>query len=119
MTMDAQNNLVPLRDQIQDFLYAVIVRAIHQVAEMEAALELHQEQMKDVCYSIKAHYLWENFGFLFPEFSLQCKSCGENISPEFARGRHMGLCALKERLANVAVDGPSAHESFYPHLYRG
>ena len=117
--MDSQNNVVSLRDQIQDFLYAAIVRAIHQAAEMEAALELHQEQMKDVCYSIKAHYLWENFGVLFPEFSLQCKSCGENISPEFARGQHMGLCALKERLADEAVDDPSAHESFYPHLYRG
>ena len=115
MTMDAQNNLGHLRDQIQDFLYAAIVCAIHQAA----ATELHQERMKDVCYSIKAHYHWENFGFLFPEFSLQCTSCGENISPEFDRGRHMGLCALKERLADEAVDGPSAHESFYPHLFRG
>ena len=92
MTMDAQNNLVPFRDQIQDFLYAAIVRAIHQAAEMEAAMELHQERMKDVCYSIKAHYHWDNFGVLFPEFSIQCKSSGENISPEFDRGRHMGLC---------------------------
>ena len=117
MTMDAQNNLVPLRDQIQDFLYAAIVRAIHQAAEMEAALELHQERMKDVCYSIKAHYHWENFGFLFPEFSLQCKSCRENICPEFDRGRHMGLCTLKERLADEAFDGPSAHESFYSYSY--
>ena len=50
MTMDAQNNLVPLRDQIQDFLYAAIVRAIHQAAKMEAAMELHQERMKDVCW---------------------------------------------------------------------
>ena len=87
-----KNNLVPFRDQIQDFLYAAIVRAIHQAAEMEAAMELHQERMKDVCYSIKAHYHWDNFGVLFPEFSIQCKSSGENISPEFDRGRHMGLC---------------------------
>ena len=64
MTMDAQNNLGHLLDQIQDFLYAAIVRAIHQAAEMEAAMELHQERMKDVCYSIKAHYHWENFSFL-------------------------------------------------------
>ena len=117
--MDSQTAFVPLRDMVEDFLYASIVRAIHQAAEMEAAMKLHQERMKDVCYSIRAHYHWENFGFLFPEFSLQCKSCGETISPEFDRGRHLGLCELKEQLADEAADDLSAHEAFYPHLYEG
>ena len=71
MTMDAQNNLGYLRDQIQDFLYAAIVRAIHQAAEMEAAMKLHQEWMKDVCDSIRAHYLWESFARFSPSLSSQ------------------------------------------------
>ena len=118
MTMDAQNNLGHLRDQIQDFLYAAIVRAIHQAAEMEAAMKLHQKRMKDVCYQIKAHYLWENFEQFFPStFSHHCWLCGETVSPEFDLSRHWGRCELKERLADEASDGPSAYESFYSCRY--
>ena len=113
MTMDAQNNLFPLRDQVQDFLYAAIVRAIHQAAEMEAAMKLHQERMKDVCDSIRAHYLWESFARFSPSLSSQyCWDCGETISSEFDMRRHRGLCDLKARLEDESFDGPSAHESF-------
>ena len=80
-----------------------------------AAKALHQERMKDVCYRIKAHYHWKHFCFFPSSFSQQCWSCGETISPEFDMGRHMGLCTLKECLADEAFDGPSAHESFYSY----
>ena len=105
-----------LGDILDDFLYCEMARVVHQAAELEAAMELHQARMKDVCYSIKAHYLWETLEFPFPDFSEVCRYCGETISPEFDLHRHMGLCELKERL-NEDSDSPSAHESFYPHLY--
>ena len=100
--------------------YLPDVLAMAEQANFAAAKALHQKRMKDVCYSIKAHYLWATFDWLFaPAFSPQCWSCWEIISPEVDMSRHMGFCELKERLADEAVDGPSAHESFYPHLYRG
>ena len=119
MTMDAQNNLGHLRDQIQDFLYAAIVRAIHQAAEMEAAMKLHQKRMRDVCYSIKAHYLWKNFEQFFPaeSGSHHCWLCGETVSSEFDLSRHWGRCELKARLEDESFNGPSAHESFYSYSY--
>ena len=79
-------------------------------------MKLHQARMKDVCHSIKAHYLWETLEtletleFPFPDFSDFFWLCGETISPAFDLSRHWGLCKLKEWLA----DGPSAHEAFYP-----
>ena len=72
---------------------------LHQAAELEAAMKLHQSRLKDVCHSIKAHDHWVRYGDYFPEFALQCRQCGESISPEFDRGRHMGLCDLREWLA--------------------
>ena len=83
---------------------------LHQAAELESAMKLHQARMKDVCYSIKVHYLWETLEFPFSDFSHHCWLCGETISPEFDLSRHWGRCELKERLA----DGPSAPEAFYP-----
>ena len=106
-----------LQDPIADFLYDAIVHACHQAAEMEAAMKLHQERMKDVCESIKAHHVWEAFGHFFPEFDRRCKFCDANVSPEFDWGRHIGLCALKDGLDDEDTDGSTAHESFYPHLY--
>ena len=94
MAMDLQT---PLRDILDDFLYCEIARVLQQAAELEAAMKLHQQRMEDVCYSIKAHYHWANFEEHFP-FDLQCKRCGDNISPEFARRRHMSLCRQRERL---------------------
>ena len=38
-----------------------IARAFNQAEDLELDLMLHQARMEDVCYSIKAHYLWENF----------------------------------------------------------
>ena len=105
-----------LGDILDDFLDCEIIRVLHQAAELESAMKLHQARMKDVCYSIKAHYLWETLEFPFPDFSELCWCCGETISPEFDRRRHMGLCELKERL-DEASNTPSAHESFYSHLY--
>ena len=95
MTMDLQ---APLGDMLDDFLHSEMARVLHQAAELEAAMKLHQAWMKDVCHSIKAHYHWVRYGEHFPEFSLQCRQCGERISPEFDRGRHMGLCDLREWL---------------------
>ena len=131
MTMDLQATLVaPLGDILDDFLYGEIARVLaplgdildevfrvlHQAAEM-AAMKLHQARMNEVCYSIKAHYLWETLEFPLPDGSELCWCCGEAIPPEFDMGRHLGFCDLKERLADEALPRLSAHESFYPHLY--
>ena len=118
MTMDPQTPLVaPLGDILDDFLHCEMVRVLHQAAELESAMKLHQARMKDVCYSIKGHYLWATLEFPFPDFANSCWCCGETISPEFDMHRHMGLCDLKERLADEALPRLSAHESFYLHLY--
>ena len=99
MAMDLQAPLVaPLGDILDDFLHCEVVRVLHQVAELEAAMKLHQARMKEVCYSIKAHDHWVHYGEHFPEFTLQCRNCGEQISPEFDRGRHLGLCYLRDWL---------------------
>ena len=47
-------------DYLQDVL------AIVEKANFAAAKVLHHMRMQDVCYSIKAHYLWENFEQFFP-----------------------------------------------------
>ena len=97
MTMDPQTTLVaPLGDILDDFLHCELARVLHQAAKLEAAMKLHQAWMKDVCYSIKAHEHWANYGDHFPEFDLQCRRCGDSISPEFDRGRHIGFCILRE-----------------------
>ena len=101
-----------LPDMIQDY----ILDMEEHRRDLEAQAR-HKTCMKDVCYQIKAHYHWEHFCFFPSSFAQQCWSCGENISPEFDMGRHMGLCELKERLADEAFDGPSAHESFYYYSY--
>ena len=95
--IDGINGGQSRRDIFNDFLYCELARVLHQAAELEAAMKLHQAQMKDVCYSIKAHYHWANFAEHFP-FELQCKRCGDNISPEFARLRHTGFCKQRARL---------------------
>ena len=116
--MDGQFDFDHLRDMMQDYIFAFIESAIQQAADFAVAKKLHQERMKDVCYSIKAHYHWEAFGCFFPsEFSQQCDYCGETISPEFDMRRHVGLCDLKDQLADDACYGLTANESFYPHLY--
>ena len=86
----------PLGDILDDFLHCEFAHVLHQAAELEAAMKLHQSRMKDVCHSIQAHYHWANYGEHFP-FELQCKRCGDSISPEFARGRHIGFCVLREQ----------------------
>ena len=115
-TMAEANTPLPFGQSYLDYLPDVL--AMVEKANFAAAKALHQKRMKDVCYSIKAHYLWEAFERFFPSsFSQQCWCCGEAISPEFDMSRHMGLCDLKERLADEAFDNPSAHESFYAHHY--
>ena len=114
MTMDLQ---APLGDILDDFLHCEVTRVLHQAAELEAAMKLHQTRMKDVCHSIKAHYLWETFEFPHPDFAQTCWYCGETISPEFDMPRHMGLCYLNEKLDDESLPRLSAHEPFYPHLY--
>ena len=98
--------------------YLPDVLAMAEQANFAAAKALHHKRMKDVCYSIKAHYLWVNFERFFPaSFSQQRWCCGEAISPEFDMSRHLGLCDLKERLADEAFDNPPAHEYFYSYSY--
>ena len=98
--------------------YLPDVLAMAEQANFAAAKALHQKRMKGVCYSIKAHYLWENFEQFFPSsLPQQCWSCEETISPEFDMSRRMGLCDLKERLAEEAFDGLLVHESFYSYSY--
>ena len=100
MAMDSQTALVaPLGDILDDFLHYELARVLHQAAELEAAMKLYQARMKDVCYSIQAHDHWVTLECLFPEFALQCRLCGESISPEFARGRHIGFCKQRARIA--------------------
>ena len=106
MAMDLQ---APLGDMLDDFLYCEMARVLHQASELEAAMKLHQARMKYVCYSIKAHDHWVRYGEHFPKFSLQCRQCRERISPEFDRGRHLGLCELREWLA--VADLYSSEES--------
>ena len=90
-----------LGDILDDFLHGEIVRVLHQAAELEVALKLHQARMKEVCHSIKAHDHWVNYEEHFP-FTLHCKFCGDAISPEFDTRRHRGFCELrKEELALV------------------
>ena len=91
-----------LGDILDDFLHEEFVRVLHQAAELEVALKLHQARMKEVCHSIKAHDHWVTYGGHFP-FTLHCRLCGDAISPEFARRRHRGLCTLKEELALVGM----------------
>ena len=86
-----------LGDILDDFLHGEFVRVLHQAAELEVALKLHQARMKEVCHSIKAHDHWVIYGEHFP-FTLHCQSCGDAISPEFDRRRHRGLCTLREGL---------------------
>ena len=88
-----------LGDILDDFLHCEMTRVCHQAAELAAAMTLHQARMKDVCHSIKAHDHWVKYREHFPEFDLQCRYCGDIISPEFDRGRHKGLCYLREWLA--------------------
>ena len=115
-TMAEANTPQPFGQAYWDYLPNVLDMV--ENAHFAAAKALHQKRMKDVCYSIKAHYLWEAFERFFPSsFSRHCYCCGETISPESDMGRHMGLCDLKERLADEAFDGPSAHESFYSYSY--
>ena len=44
-----------LYDILDDFLYCEMANVVHQAAELEVALKLHQALMKEVCHSIKAH----------------------------------------------------------------
>ena len=101
-----------LPDMIQDYILDMVEKA-----RFAAAKALHQERMKDVCYQIKAHDHWDHFCIFPSSFSQHCWCCGDTVSPEFAMSRHRGLCALRERLADEAFDGPSAHESFYSYSY--
>ena len=88
-----------LEDILDDFIHEELVRWIHQSAELEAAMKLHQARMKDVCHSIKAHDHWVHYGEHFP-FTLHCRLCGDAISPEFDRRRHRGFCYLREKWRN-------------------
>ena len=102
--MDASTDLIePLADRFSAFLYAELTLVFWQAQKLEAAMKLHQAQMKDVCYAIKAHYHWVNSDpFLFPEIR-QCWYCGDIISPEFSLRRHKGLCALLEKREAAAA----------------
>ena len=81
-----------LGDRFDDFLRAKFNEFLWEGAELEHAMLLHQTRMNDVCESIKMHDHWLHFRDHFPEFDLHCRKCGDIISPEFDRGRHMGRC---------------------------
>ena len=54
MAMDLQAPLVaPLGDMLDDFLHCEIARVLHQAAELEAAMKLHQARMKEVAIPSK------------------------------------------------------------------
>ena len=81
-----------LGNMLDDFLKAEFNQLIRKGAELEYAMLLHQTRMKAVCESIKTHDYWVCFSEHFPEFDRYCRQCGDIISPEFDRGRHMGRC---------------------------
>ena len=87
-----------LDDILDDFLYCEMARVIHQAAELEVSMKLHQARMKEVCHSLKAHDHWVRYGEYFP-LTIYCKRCEDPIPPEFDRGRHRGLCLLREELS--------------------
>ena len=98
MPMDDRLTLLkPLDDRLTAFLEEESDRVLRQAAELEEAMKLHQARMKNVCYSIKAHYHWVKSEPFFP-YIFQCRSCGANISPEFDFLRHQGYCKLTEQL---------------------
>ena len=101
MTMDLHPTL---DDILDDFLYCELDRVIHQGAELEAALKLHQAKMQKVCHSIKAHDHWVHYEEYFP-FSNHCMFCGEAISPEFDMRRHRGLCILLTLHGRIPLSG--------------
>ena len=113
------NTPLPFGQSYWDYLLDMIQDYILDMEEHRRDLEAqarHKTCMKDVCYQIHAHHYWESLWWLFPSsFAQQCWFCGETISPEFDMSRHMGLCELKERLADEAFDGPSAHDYFYSY----
>ena len=117
MAMDLLAPLrAPLQEVVDAFFHEEVVRVCHQAAELdldplnlsykiarafnqaedlELDLMLHQARMEDVCYSIKAHYLWENFeGDEEDDEGLYCWVCDQEISPEIDIGRHRGFCKL-------------------------
>ena len=59
MVMDLHPTLYDILD---DFLYCEMACVVHQAAELEVALKLHQALMKEVCHSIKAHDHWVRYG---------------------------------------------------------
>ena len=125
--MDLRAPLVaPLQETVDAFLHEEVVRVCHQAAELEISLiypslrlelvracqqvveleldlSLHQARMKEVCYSIKAHYLWENFEWDGAGSFAYCWLCQEEISPEIDMGRHTGLCKMREEEEQVCA----------------
>ena len=81
-----------LEARINDFLKTEFDKFLEKGLVFEYEILLHDARMADVCESIKAHYHWLHFGEHFPEFALHCHKCGEHISPEFDRRRHLGRC---------------------------
>ena len=81
-----------LEARINDFLNTEFDKFLEKGLVFEYEILLHDARMADVCESIKAHYHWLHFGDYFPEFPLHCHKCGDHISPEFDRRRHLGRC---------------------------
>ena len=81
-----------LGDRLDVFLKTKFNKFLWEGAELEYAMLLHQTRMNDVCMSIKMHDHWLHFRDHFPEFDPHCRKCGDIISPEFDRRRHMGRC---------------------------
>ena len=86
-----------LKDKFLAFLETELTRCFRKGKEMENAMRLHHSRMKEVCESIKAHDHWVRFSEHFPEFARYCYQCGDAISPEFDRWRHMGRCNWYQR----------------------
>ena len=98
MHMDDHPFLIkPLDDRLTAFYSEEFGRVHRQAAELEDAMKLHQDRMKLVCYSIKAHHYWVTSESFFPYF-IQCRSCGAKISPEYDLLRHRGYCKLTKQL---------------------
>ena len=76
-----------LDDILDDCIYCELARVRHQAAELEAAMKLHQAQMKQVCYCIQHYASWLHF----PVLSFVCPLCKDLIFPEFMR-RHRSRC---------------------------
>ena len=90
MTMDLHPTL---EDTLNEFLNRAWDQLLDQGAELEAALQIHQARMQEVCCSIKEYARWVRCP---THLCHLCNLCNAPICPLFDMRRHRGRCTLLE-----------------------